>query len=84
MIRINDSQPTSYTCLEMCAGAGGQALGLHIAGFKHRALIEIEPAACRTLELNNKRHRLNWEEIVEGDLKDFVEMLPRATGVPLI
>lgn len=71
MIRINDSQPTSYTCLEMCAGAGGQALGLHIAGFKHRALIEIEPAACRTLELNNKRHRLNWEEIVEGDLKDF-------------
>ena len=30
--------------VEMCAGAGGQALGLEQAGFAHEALIEIEIA----------------------------------------
>ena len=28
------------TCVEICAGAGGQALGLHMAGFQHVALVE--------------------------------------------
>lgn len=71
MIRIDNTNLTNYQCLEMCAGAGGQALGLHVAGFRHSALIEIEPAACRTLELNNQIHNLDWCEIIEGDLKDF-------------
>lgn len=54
------------TSLEMCAGAGGQALGLERAGFEHEALVEIEPPACATLRLN----RPNWN-VVEGDLRDF-------------
>lgn len=28
------------TCVEICAGAGGQALGLAMAGFVHVALVE--------------------------------------------
>lgn len=52
--------------LEMCAGAGGQALGLEMAGFDHSALIELEPAACATLRLN----RPEWN-VVEGDLRSF-------------
>lgn len=35
--------------VELFAGAGGAALGLHRAGFEHRALIEMDPAACDTL-----------------------------------
>jgi len=52
--------------LELCAGAGGQALGLEMAGFNHAALIELEPSACATLRLN----RPNWN-VIEGDLHDF-------------
>ncbi len=37
------------TCVEICAGAGGQALGLHMAGFQHLALVEYEPEYCEVL-----------------------------------
>lgn len=59
--------------IEMCAGAGGQALGLHNAGFQHAALIEIDHHACKTLRHNNEKLGLGWREIIEGDLKDFSE-----------
>ena len=55
-----------FTSLEMCAGAGGQAIGLEKAGFDHAALVELEPAACATLRLN----RPAWN-VVEGDLRLF-------------
>jgi len=53
-----------FDSLEMCAGAGGQALGLEMAGFGHTALIELEPAACATLRLN----RPEWN-VIEADLR---------------
>ena len=52
--------------IEICAGAGGQALGLEQAGFDHVALVEIEKAACVTLKLN----RPEWNGI-EGDVHSF-------------
>lgn len=54
------------TSLEICSGAGGQALGLEMAGFLHEALVEIEPPACATLRLN----RNQWN-VVETDLRTF-------------
>ena len=71
------------TSLEICAGAGGQALGLEQAGFKHLALVEIEPLACQTLQLN----RPEWQ-VINQDLQQFsaVPFLNRvdllAGGVP--
>jgi DNA (cytosine-5)-methyltransferase 1 len=62
-----------YTSIELCAGAGGQALGLHMAGFKHKLLIEIEKAACTTLSHNNSIHSLGWEKIIEGCIDSFAE-----------
>ena len=50
----------------MCAGAGGQALGLEMAGFGHAGLVELEPAACTTLRFN----RPTWN-VIEGDLRHF-------------
>ncbi|MGW0335417.1 DNA cytosine methyltransferase [Streptomyces sp. NPDC003011] len=40
------------TSVEICAGAGGQAVGLHNAGFDHRALVEWDRHAVRTLAAN--------------------------------
>ena len=50
----------------MCAGAGGQALGLEQAGFEHSAVVEIDNWCCETLRLNRPR----WT-VHEGDLNAF-------------
>jgi DNA (cytosine-5)-methyltransferase 1 len=52
--------------LEICAGAGGQALGLEEAGFDHLVLVEIEPLACQTLKIN----RPQWR-VAQGDVRKF-------------
>ncbi len=52
----------SLTSIEICAGAGGQALGLERAGFEHLALVEIDPWAAATLRLN----RPSWDVIGPG------------------
>lgn len=52
--------------IELCAGGGGQALGLEQAGFDHVALIDNERDACSTLRLN----RSKWN-VIETDLKSF-------------
>lgn len=56
----------TLTSIEICAGAGGTALGLSRAGFEHAALVEIDPHACATLSLN----RPGWH-IVPGDVQAF-------------
>ena len=70
------------TCIEICAGAGGQALGLEQAGFEALALVELDPDACATLRLN----RPEWN-VIEGDVRDFSAVSHRgvdlfAGGVP--
>lgn len=41
--------------IEICAGAGGQSLGLHRAGFTHRLAVELDQHAAHTLEQNLRR-----------------------------
>ena len=51
--------------VEICAGAGGQALGLEQAGFEHALAVELDAAACATLRAN----RPGWK-VAEGDVAD--------------
>jgi DNA (cytosine-5)-methyltransferase 1 len=51
--------------VEICAGAGGQALGLERAGFEHALAVELDAAACATLRAN----RPAWK-VAEGDVAD--------------
>ena len=54
----------SLTSLEVCAGAGGQALGLEQAGFDHVGLVEVDTHCCATLRYN----RPSWN-ILEADIR---------------
>ncbi|MGW1225213.1 DNA cytosine methyltransferase [Streptomyces sp. NPDC002530] len=64
------------TSIEICAGAGGQAIGLHEAGFKHLALVEIDPHAAKTLKDNiGVLAEWGWEkeycDVISGDVNHF-------------
>ncbi|MEO8457418.1 MAG: DNA cytosine methyltransferase [Chloroflexota bacterium] len=73
---------TDLTVVELCAGAGGQSLGLERAGFSHVAAIDNDVDACITLS----RNRPEWD-VIEGDIAEVkgagfrgVDLL--AAGVP--
>ncbi|MGW4482494.1 DNA cytosine methyltransferase [Amycolatopsis sp. NPDC004368] len=47
----------AFEVVEICAGAGGQALGLEKAGFEHRLAVELDPNAFKTLKTNLEKIR---------------------------
>ena len=55
------------TCLEICAGAGGQSLGLEDAEFSHVAAVEIDPDACETLHLNRSQWKVEVMDVHDFD-----------------
>lgn len=57
---------TGPTSLEICAGAGGQAIGVEAAGFQHIGVSDIDADCCATLRLN----RPNWR-VIERDIRRF-------------
>jgi DNA (cytosine-5)-methyltransferase 1 len=52
-----------YTSIELFAGAGGMAIGMEKAGFKHVLLNDFDVNATKTLKLN----RLHWN-VIHGDI----------------
>lgn len=67
------------TSLELCAGAGGQALGLEKSGFAHEALVEIDQHCCNTLRHN----RPKWN-VLEEDMRLFKEQAHQYNGIDLL
>ena len=74
-----------YKVVEICAGAGGQSLGLELAGFEHELAVELDPNACATLR-HNRQH---WK-VAQGDVAspavwspaDYADIDLLAGGVP--
>lgn len=69
---IQNATTNSLVSLELCAGAGGQALGLERAGFRHAAVIEIDNWAAETLRRNrgNSSSSNHWP-VFEQDIHQF-------------
>jgi len=71
-----------FTSVEICAGAGGQAIGLEQAGFDHLALVEIESVACHTLRLNRPEWNVLNKDVKEFSAKKYKGLDLLAGGVP--
>ena len=66
--------------VEVCAGAGGQSLGLELAGFEHELAVELDPNACATL----RRNRPQWK-VAQGDAANPAVWRPdQYAGVDLL
>ena len=69
-------------CVELCAGGGGQALGLEQAGFQHTGLYEIDSKACATLRWNRSEWNVTQCDIRELDGSGFRGIDLLAGGLP--
>ena len=70
------------TCVEICAGAGGQALGLAMAGFVHVALVEYESDYCEVLKKNRPEWNVICAHVQEFDGRPYKGVDLLAGGVP--
>ena len=71
--------------VEICAGAGGQALGLERAGFEHALAVELDPSACGTLRANRPAWKVAEGDVADRDLwrpEDYRGVALLAGGVP--
>ena len=62
---LNSNEQTRLSVLEICAGGGGQAIGLELAGFGLSGAIEIDHHACDSL----RRNRPHWN-VINGSISD--------------
>jgi DNA (cytosine-5)-methyltransferase 1 len=68
---------TQFSAVELCAGGGGQAIGLEMAGFHHEAVVEYEEKYCATLSAN----RPSWN-VIHQDIREF--QTERYEGIDLL
>ncbi|MBQ6337692.1 MAG: DNA cytosine methyltransferase [Kiritimatiellae bacterium] len=70
------------TCVEICAGAGGQAIGLETAGFEHVALVEYEREYCNVLKANRPIWNVLCKDVHDFDGRPYRGVDLLAGGVP--
>ncbi|MFD4969869.1 DNA cytosine methyltransferase [Streptomyces sp. NPDC058424] len=73
------------TAVEICAGAGGQSLGLELAGFDHAVAVELDENAVNTLRENRGHWDVRHGDVADEGIwnpKEFVDVDLLAGGVP--
>jgi DNA (cytosine-5)-methyltransferase 1 len=78
-----------YSNLELCAGAGGLAVGLSRAGFTPASIVEIDKRACETLRTNGSQYGSRGQgwPVEQGDItrmsfSDFLGVDLLSAGAP--
>lgn len=66
--------------IEICAGAGGQALGLEMAGFTHTVLVEYEEDYCNCLRNNRPYWDVRCKDVRDFDGKPFHNKIDLLSG----
>lgn len=72
----------TWNSLEICAGGGGQALGLEQAGFKHIGVVDNDVSACATLRLNRPEWTVHHSDLESFDGRPFKGVDLLAGGLP--
>lgn len=75
---LNAQPARGFTSIELFAGGGGLALGMHKAGFRHLMLNEFDKDACATLRENMP----DWN-VIQGDIHD-IDFTPYRDKVDLL
>jgi DNA (cytosine-5)-methyltransferase 1 len=72
----------NISSIEFCAGAGGQAIGLEQAGFRHDALVEIDQNFAKTLQTNRPGWRVFAQDMNSFDGRPYRGVELFAAGLP--
>ena len=62
-----------YRVVEICAGAGGQSLGLELAGFEHDLSVELDSNAAATLRHNRAHWKVAVGDVANPDVWDPID-----------
>lgn len=68
---LKDPTPNRHNCIDLFAGAGGTALGLENAGFRHVLLAEIDKNPVNTLRKNRPDWNIAHKDITSLDFTPY-------------
>jgi len=71
-----------FESVELCAGGGGQALGIEQAGFEHRCLVELDRHCVATLRANRPLWKVDDISLAEWSGKPYKGIDLLAAGLP--
>ncbi|MFF3832551.1 DNA cytosine methyltransferase [Streptomyces sp. NPDC002458] len=72
MSELRKKHPEVGTCVELFAGGGGLAMGVHSAGFRPLLVNEYANRAVETLQANRTPEGEKWP-VKPGDVRDLVD-----------
>jgi DNA (cytosine-5)-methyltransferase 1 len=79
-MNVKEAVLPRYRVVEICAGAGGQSLGLELAGFEHELSVELDQHAVDTLRHNRPHWKVAVGDVASPGVWDPAEY----TGVDLL